>query len=274
MKPELLWNSRNALEGFAAPSALLAFDFDGTLAPVVRDRTKAVMRPSTADLFIDVCERYPCAVISGRSRHDVMSRLGGSSPLMVIGNHGAEYSDHPSGRWLSLMREVLKAISDSPLASLDVEDKGVSLSVHYWPRTTEGGVSRDAPDDAPEVTLLHLHDLQDSLNNVLGGFGEELRFVPGHRVINVVPSDSPTKGDALRRLIESRHASPVLYVGDDVTDEDAFRLGAPLITGVRIGWLEDTLADFWVEKQEDIDRILQRLLDERPVKSIPAMMAG
>src|SRR5262245_40698452 len=54
---------------------LLGFDFDGTLAPIVADRHSATMRGTTARLMRRLCELYPCAIVSGRSRVDLNARL-------------------------------------------------------------------------------------------------------------------------------------------------------------------------------------------------------
>ena len=58
------------LQQLAWSRALLAFDFDGTLAPIVADRDRAAMRARTRRLFERVCARYPVAVISGRSQRE------------------------------------------------------------------------------------------------------------------------------------------------------------------------------------------------------------
>ena len=58
----------DVLAQYAWSRVLLAFDFDGTLAPIVPDRDDARMRPRTRALLEEICRRYPCAVISGRSR--------------------------------------------------------------------------------------------------------------------------------------------------------------------------------------------------------------
>jgi trehalose 6-phosphate phosphatase len=90
MKHALSRRTSDVLAQLASKRALLAFDFDGTLAPIVADRDRAVMRRRTRTLFGAVCELYPCAVISGRARHDVASRPGKIDVKHVVGNHGIE----------------------------------------------------------------------------------------------------------------------------------------------------------------------------------------
>ena len=78
------------LAEFASSNVLVAFDYDGTLAPIVSDPAVARMRPGTRRLLIAVARRYPCVVISGRARQDVVRRVGGIPVWHVSGNHGLE----------------------------------------------------------------------------------------------------------------------------------------------------------------------------------------
>ena len=84
--------SRNhlVLARFARSNLLVAFDYDGTLAPIVQAPDRARMRPTTRRLLRSVTERYPCMVISGRARADLIRRLGDLPVEHVSGNHGLE----------------------------------------------------------------------------------------------------------------------------------------------------------------------------------------
>ena len=80
---EILWQ-------YAASSVLLAFDYDGTLAPIVDNRAHAPMRARTRALLGKLCHRFRCAVISGRARQDVSRYLRSLAMFAVVGNHGME----------------------------------------------------------------------------------------------------------------------------------------------------------------------------------------
>ena len=80
----------HALARFAASNVLVAFDYDGTLAPIVADPARARMRASTARLLRSVAERYPCAAISGRMRADLVHLVETIPFRHVAGNHGIE----------------------------------------------------------------------------------------------------------------------------------------------------------------------------------------
>ena len=82
MKPLLTRENRPLLDQLAWSNVLLAFDFDGTLAPIVANRHRAAMRARTARLFAAVCARYPSAVISGRGTADV--GIGVRAPPVAV----------------------------------------------------------------------------------------------------------------------------------------------------------------------------------------------
>ncbi|CAN5810139.1 trehalose-phosphatase [soil metagenome] len=201
----------------AAARLLLAFDFDGTLAPIVADRGEAKMRAATAALLRRVCDLYPCAVISGRSRKDVSTRLDGCSFRWVIGNHGLEPGSNMK-RFEREIRDARASLAESLVAQgIDVEDKRYSLAIHYRRSRTKRG-ARNAIADA--VARLPV----------------PMRVVPGKLVVNLVPARAPNKGDALLTLRARAKLDTAIYLGDDVTDEDVFALDQPgRLTTVRIG---------------------------------------
>lgn len=247
MKPLLVRENAEVLAQLAATRVLLAFDFDGTLAPIVERRDDAQMRVDTAVLFGAVCARYPCAVISGRGRDDVTGRLGGASVKHVVGNHGLELAA-AMPEIEQEMREVGQRLAAALGGELGVEleDKRYSLALHYR-RSRRKRAARAA------------------ITRALAALPAPVRIVPGKLVVNVVPGRAPHKGDALLALREQERADTALYVGDDVTDEDVFRLDQPgrLLT-VRVGESRASAAAYYLHDQREIDRLLSRLIELRP----------
>jgi trehalose 6-phosphate phosphatase len=206
---------RPLLRELASHRTLLAFDFDGTLAPIARSPGDVSLAPGTARLLRAVAAGWPCAVISGRARPDLLARLAGVRFRWVVGNHGAE-EGRPlpaAAQWgarvRSWRRELRRALGGR--RGVEVEDKGLTLTVHY----------RRAPDPAGARRAA-----AGAVRRLRGA-----RTVPGKMALNVLPADAPGKGDAVESLVRRGRFERVLFMGDDVTDESVFRrrFAVPLV---------------------------------------------
>jgi trehalose 6-phosphate phosphatase len=233
------------LERFARSRMVLALDFDGTLAPIVADPERAAMRLSTRRLLRQVARTYPCVVISGRARADVLRRVRGLGVLEVIGNHGSEPGEAMAPavpdvrRWLPLLQESLGLLS-----GVRIEDKGLSLAIHYR-RSREKGAAR-ARILAAAAGLA------------------EARLLGGKQVLNVLPLGAPHKGLALVRVMARLGLETAVYVGDDDTDEDVFALGRPGgLLGIRVRRRAGSAAACYIRTQVEIDLLLRRLVELR-----------
>ncbi len=246
MKDILLERHRPTLQRLANARALLAFDYDGVLAPLVADPQGAPMRRSTRRLLTRLASRWPCAVVSGRAFAHTVRLTRGAVPL-VVGNHGYElgHARPVPGPVLERVRGWRRALERelAGTGGIFIEDKRSTLSVHYglqrrW-RAAEAAVLR---------TARRL---------------EGARMVQGKKVLNLIPAGFPDKGDALRALLRSLRLEQALYAGDDVTDEDAFALGPALVLGVRVG-PGRSRAPYRLASQDGIDELLRILLRLRP----------
>lgn len=231
------------LRALAGSRALLAFDFDGTLAPMGTDPHATRMRSETSELFRALAHAAPVAVITGRSVHDVQHRLDHASLLAIIGNHGAEPSPFArrAAREVKAWMPALKAVV-ATLPGVEIEDKGQSVSVHYWhspdPATATGAMESLAP------TLPH-----------------RVRLVHGIGLVNLIPYGAPDKGDAVRTLVHEHQLKGTLFVGDELTDEAAFRAARELGgIGVRVGKWRESAANFHIATQLDIEALLTELV--------------
>ena len=240
MQPVL---SSNVLHSLAEQDTLLAFDFDGTLAPIVDDPSAPAMRPETRHLLAQVAQLYPCVVVSGRPEQDVLRLLSGVTVWYVIGNRGMypppelERVSADVARWQQLLADRL-----APLQGVLIENKGVSLAVHYR-RAAERERVRE--QIAAAAALLG-----------------SARVVQGKEVVNFIPADAPDKGTCLQKVRKHLGFGATLYVGDDETDEPAFRLEG--VTGVRVGTAGASAARYFISDQEEIDELLEQLVSSRP----------
>ena len=237
------------LANFAASNVLLAFDYDGTLAPIASTPAAARMRPETRRLLARVARRYPCVVISGRPLDDLTRRLRWIPVWHLVGDHGFEHAGglhnevpHVRG-WVDQLRQRLPA-----RRGLVIEQKKNSVTVHYRQVRDKRRVL--------EAIAAAVHHLEDA------------RMVGGAEAINLLPRAGPHKGMALHQARRVFACDTAIYVGDDDTDEDAFGSApADRLLSIRVGTRRASLARYRLRSQEDVDTLLQALLELRAVRS-------
>jgi trehalose 6-phosphate phosphatase len=239
------------LEAFLRPGILYAFDFDGTLCPLVARPDEAVLPSDVSALLQALARRAPVGIVTGRSVADARRRLG-FEPHFLIGNHGmegvpgrtaseAEYQ-RLCHAWAASLRAALSD-TDGFDPGIELEDKRLSLSVHY----------RLTADPS---------EMEDRLRRLFDTLSPVPRIVGGKFVFNLVPEGAPDKGSALEALLCATAAPGAMYVGDDVTDEDVFRLKRRDILSIHIGQSAQSAADYFLDDQAEILRLLV-FLNER-----------
>jgi trehalose 6-phosphate phosphatase len=243
-----------ALARLASRPALYAFDFDGTLAPIVARPGDARMPAASRRPWARLCRRAMVAVLSGRGRADLAARLP-TRPTYLIGNHGAE--GVPLARrqlprwaatceaWAARLEERRPALPPGVL----IERKRYTLSLHY----------RLAADQEAARTRLMRE---------IAALAPAPRVIVGHCVLNLLPPGAPTKDRALKSLQALSGARPVLFVGDDETDEWAFRHAAATWLTVRVGPEGASAARFHLKSQREVARLL-RLLARQTSRRAP-----
>jgi len=232
--------ARGELEEIARAGVAIVLDYDGTLAPIRVERDRAAMRSRTRQLLEEVARRYPCAVLSGRGRGDLLPRLEGVPLARIVGNHGAEWDGRAAGNarltrqvqgWRRLLGQQLRGLS-----GVEIEDKRLSLAIHVRRaldrRSAHAAIERLAPK--------------------LDG----ARLTPGKQVVNVLGIHAPDKVMAVERLLVELGCRHLIFVGDDDGDEMVFRSGVPAVIGVRVGWSATTRATYYVPDQRRVDEFL------------------
>jgi trehalose 6-phosphate phosphatase len=234
--------NRELLETFAWYNVLLAFDYDGTLAPLVDAPAHATMRTSTRRLLMRASRLYPCVVITGRAKADVLGRLRNIEVSRVVGNHGAEPAPNGAAmrrrvrQWLPVLKARL-----SRRQGVVIEDKGFSVAIHYRQARDRSSTRR--------AVLVAARSLKD------------VRLVGGKLVVNMVVPDAPHKGLALERERSHFACDTMIYVGDDITDEDVFELDRPgQLLSIRVGRKRASAAPYYLRNQAEIDRLLDTLV--------------
>jgi trehalose 6-phosphate phosphatase len=242
-----------ALADTMSRQPLLAFDFDGTLAPIVARPDDARVPPAVAHRLQRLASRLPVAIVSGRQVQDVRRRLL-FAPWRIVGNHGAEDEHHsPADRdaaALVPLRERLAAANGALReAGVSVEDKGLSIALHYR-------LAADRP-----AAMQVIARLLNGLPPVLSVFG-------GKMVVNVVAAWARDKAQAMVELVAASGADAAVFVGDDVNDEPVFARGEPSWLTVRVGHDDPaSQARFFLDSAADLPHLLDRMFEGLPTEA-------
>ncbi len=240
-------------EGEAALAAVLrlhplvAFDFDGTLAPIVARPDNARISQGVGQRLRALAALLPVAIVTGRTVADVRERLG-FAPQFVVGNHGAEDPDDAPGTArrtaaLGPLRAALQAQAPAlAAAGITVEDKGLSIALHYR-------LSRERARAQALIVAL------------LAQQGQGLRIFGGKMVVNAMASDAPDKAHAVLSLVARCGAAAAFFAGDDVNDESVFVAAPAHWLTLRIGRDDPTSrARFGLDGPQEMAVLLERML--------------
>lgn len=230
-----------AVQDLIGKRLLIASDFDGTLAEIV-DHPGEVVPNQQAVVALKELATKPetsVAIVSGRSRDDLISFLGDPADLIVIGEHGADTGAGEAGDAESITaiaHRLDQIAADNP--GTEVEVKQMSVVFHY--RRASG-------------------DLADALDQVRNAGVPEGSVSEGKKVVEVHVS-TITKGDAIEKLREASKSEAVVFFGDDTTDETVFTRLAENDIGVKVGEGESA-AQHRVTGVSDVANLLSELAE-------------
>lgn len=245
---------------------VIFLDYDGTLSPIVENPDQAYMAPEMREAVKNVAKYFPTAIVSGRCRAKVYNfvRL---SELYYAGSHGMDIKGpsarkhqkgnqnvlcQPAKEFLPTMAEVYGILLEKTksIPGANVENNKFCLSVHF--RCVE------------EQSW---SDLADRVKSVLKGY-PMLRLTQGRKVLEIRPTIKWDKGKALEFLLESlgyANSKDILpiYIGDDRTDEDAFKVLRK--RGQGFGILvskipKETKATYSLQEPSEVMQFLQHLV--------------
>ncbi len=233
---------------------LWLFDFDGTLAPIVKRPEKAVLPRTTRRLLAKLSQRFPgrVGILSGRRLSDIRAKVR-IPGLTYAGTHGFSIRG-PHIKWQyrlsSLRQKRLKMLGrwmgrrQKDVSGLWMEDKNWTICLHY--REVE-------PKNMARARSV-LREWRELAHK--RGFIVQ----KGLKTLEVFSDDRWNKGKALRWIQNRTRAQGVFYVGDDTTDETVFRAGGKQRVTVRVGRSANSRAAYYVTRQEESPELLQKLL--------------
>jgi trehalose 6-phosphate phosphatase len=237
-------------------------DYDGTLTPIVERPEDARISESMRRGVRDLAARCPVCVVSGRDRL-VVQELMGIDDLIVAGSHGFDIwspdegtLEHDAGAGFEPLIEQVTARLQEEAGAIEgvlIEPKRASVALHY--RLT-------AESEWPRIAEI--------VDGILAEHPDELKVTPGKMVYELQPKLDWDKGRAVLYLLDTlaldREDVVPLYLGDDITDEDAFRALAGRGIGIFVGSAGDpevagrsTYAAFVLDSTEEVEPFLDRL---------------
>ncbi len=250
------WSEVEARRAGRRPAVFL--DYDGTLTPIVERPEDAHLPPEMREVLQQVAAVCPVAVVSGRDVSFIIDEVAlddviylGSHGFDVVAPEGVELSmgrEDEFSRFLGPLDDVQKALEEAldPIPGARIERKKYAVAVHY----------RQAGEaDVPAIE--RIVDEQTALH-------PGLRKSGGKKVFELRPDIDWDKGRAVRWVMDAlglpTDATMPVYIGDDLTDEDAFtEIGEDGLTVVVGSGSRETVAAYAVPSVDDVREVLLRI---------------
>lgn len=259
---EYLFSQKEKLQDALSNKFILLFlDYDGTLAPITESPDLATLSKESKDLLKELSEWPDCslAIISGRSLNDIKNTVG-LKGIIYAGNHGLEvegsnikFENQISPRLKLIIKNIYEEMVEkfSKIKGVLIENKGLTISVHYRlvaEKDIQGFLSIFTEITDPHVIC------------------DKLRIDSGKKVYEVKPPVKWDKGKvvlwflARQQFISGGKNVLPVYIGDDVTDEDAFRALKGKGLTVFVGEPGNSEADYYLKNTEEVTKFLRLII--------------
>jgi trehalose 6-phosphate phosphatase len=246
----------------SSQKVLILFDYDGTLTPIVEEPELAVLSDKSRKVVKALAgkRKFIVGIISGRAISDIKSKVNIDN-IIYAGNHGLEIEGpgfafiHPLTDEIKSNLKLINIVLNKTVGSIKgsiVEDKGITLSVHY----------RQVEDTDKEKEVKNVFDRVIGIARKLG----KVNTTSGKKVYEVRPPVQWHKGKAIELIMKdyekTRYKPIIIYMGDDLTDEDAFQ-SLKAFKGISIYVGEDnpdSHADYYLKSSEEVYEFINKLL--------------
>ncbi|CAM8986592.1 unnamed protein product [Rhodiola kirilowii] len=256
---------------------VMFLDYDGTLSPIVDDPDRAFMSDAMRGTVRRVAKYFPTAIVSGRCLDKVYGFVK-LAELYYAGSHGMDIKGptkgskcnksssvmfQPATEFVPMIDQAYKAlvVMTKSIPGANVEHNKFCVSVHFRC-----------------VDEKRWSDIAQGVREVLKDY-PRLRLSQGRKVLEIRPTIKWDKGKALEFLLESlgfANCADVfpIYIGDDRTDEDAFKVLGELGQGIGIlvsKFSKETCASYSLQEPSEVMSFLQRLAGWKRMSSRPKL---
>ncbi len=254
INPRYLSSAKGA---FTNKKPVIFLDYDGTLTPIVDKPELAVLSDSMRATIEALIKKYKVAIVSGRGREDVQ-KLVGIEGIFYAGNHGFDIkgpglsmTQPDAERVIPVVKEAIGYFNEklTSIEGLLVEEKRFSVAIHY----------RLVDEDR------YLDKIRDEVRSFVDK-EDSLRLMNGKKVFEILPNIHWNKGCAIRWIVEALKLSfkddSIIYIGDDTTDEEAFRVLRSRGCSILVAYeLIPSAADFWLKDPSSVEELFKKLID-------------
>ncbi|MBP7088072.1 MAG: trehalose-phosphatase [Candidatus Omnitrophica bacterium] len=250
------WYKRSAKTVFFSHRNLVFFlDYDGTLTPIAAKPQLAIISQSMKETVRKLAQKYKVAIVSGRARQEVQDLMG-IEGIFYAGSHGFDIKGpglsllYPQAQEaVPLMAQIVQKLSKEigSFEGILVEDKKFSVGVHY--RLAKKEIIPKVKEAVEKITE----------NN------PSVHLMRGKKVLEILPAVDWNKGKAVCWLLQALGAfwssNSVIYIGDDTTDEDAFRVVRTRGTGILVAEKSRiSAADFILKSPKEVEDLFEKII--------------
>ncbi|HOR42645.1 MAG TPA: trehalose-phosphatase [Atribacterota bacterium] len=241
------------------PKLTFFLDYDGTLTPIVASPELAILAPDMKRIVENLAEIHTVAIVSGRLREDVQN-LVGIKGIFYAGSHGFDI-EGPGGfkmihkaaeKTIPLISAIIGQLKErlGHINGILIEEKKFSVAVHYR-------------------KVLNITDLQfiEKVVREMVQEHNELRILLGKKVFEILPNIDWDKGKAVKWIMNALNIpwqpTTVFYLGDDTTDEYAFR--TVITRGTALIVSDDpeiiSTADFQLQSTVEVKEFFEQVME-------------
>ena len=257
-------HQRTHTELFQKRNTALFLDFDGTLAEIADHYKNATILKESKKLLKAIASTPEClvAIVSGRALSDVKKRVGLKN-IVYAGNHGLEiegagikYTTFVKPSIKNLLKKILHDLAGKigSIPGILLEDKTLTLSIHFR-----------------KVKKQDMLIFQKLLRETMAPYlkAKRVTMLGGKKVFEIKPVVDWDKGKAvmwlLERFSQNKYEKKIypVFIGDDVTDETAFKALKGKGLCIRVGKNETSSAPYYLRNTEQVAKFLRIVLNSR-----------